>query len=123
MPIKLKKVKVDTKFSARKGDAEKAATAAANGVFGKAKIPKEKNYEVELTVKVEAEKSEVKASVPAFLLTEGGKLVPGVSMSKSGSASTGFKGDEPPAKAVAEMVDTVVANLCDKLVKVLEKLK
>lgn len=123
MPIKLKKVKVDTKISSRKGDAEKAATAAANAAFGKAKVPKEKNYEVELTVKVEVDKTDVKASVPAFLLTEGGKLVPGVSMSKSGSAATSFKGDEPPAKAVAEMVDTVVANLCGKLISILEKLK
>ena len=85
--------------------------------------PRRRGYEVELTVKVEVDKSDVKASVPAFLLTEGGKLVPGVSMSKSGSAATSFKGDEPPAKAVAEMVDTVVANLCEKLVSTLEKLK
>jgi hypothetical protein len=123
MPVKLKKVKVDTKFSGTKGDAEKAATSAANGVFGKAKVPKEKSYEVELTVKVEADKNEVKATVPAFLLTEGGKLVPGVAASKSGAATTTFKGDEPPAKAVAEVVDGIVADLCEKLVKVLEKLK
>lgn len=121
MPIKLKKVKVDTKVSSRKGDAEKAATAAANGAFGKAKV-KDKNYEIELTVKVEVDKNEVKASVPAFLLTEGGKLVPGIAQSKSGVASTEFRGDEPPAKAVAEVVDGIVASFAEKLIKVLEKL-
>ncbi len=122
MPITLKKVKVDTKVSSRKSDVEKAATSAASGVFGKAKVPKEKKYEVELTVKLEVDKSEVTASVSGFLLTEGGKLVPGVSQSKSGSASTTFRGDEPPAKAVAEVVDGIVANFAEKLVKVLEKL-
>ena len=123
MPIKLKIVKVDTKVSSRKADAEKAATAAANSAFGKAKVPKEKSYEVDMTVKVEVEESEVKASVSNFLLTEGGKLVPGVSRSKSGTASKSFRGDEPPAKDVAEVVDSIVADFLDKLIKVLEKLK
>jgi hypothetical protein len=123
MPIKLKKVKVDTKVSSRTGDAEKAATSAANAAFGKAKVPKEKNYEVEMTVKLEVDKNEVKASVSDFLLSEGGKLVPGVARSKSGAASTEFRGDEPPAKAVAEVVDGIVADFLDKLIKILEKLK
>lgn len=123
MPIKLKKVKVDTKVSSRKADAEKAATAAANSAFGKAKLPKEKNYEVELTVKVEVDKTDVKASVSDFLLTEGGKLVPGVSRSKSGTATATFRGDEPPPKAVAEAVEGIVDNFVGTLIKVLEKLK
>jgi hypothetical protein len=123
MPIKLKKVKVDTKISSRKADAEKAATSAANAAFGKAKVPKEKNYEVEMSVKLEVDKSDVKASVSDFLLSEGGKLVPGVSRSKSGTASKTFRGDEPAAKDVAEVVDGIVADFIDKLVKILEKLK
>jgi hypothetical protein len=123
MPIKLKKIKVDTKVSSRKSDAEKAATAAANAAFGKAKVPKEKSYEVEMTVKLEVDKTEVKASVSDFLLTERGEMVPGVSRSKSGTASSGFRGDEPPAKVVADVVDGIVADFLDKLIKVLEKLK
>lgn len=124
MPVKLKKVKVDIKWSDRKGDAEKAATSAANSVFGKAKVPKEKDYQVELTVKVEpAGKSDCKATVPSFLLTEGGKLVPGVSQSKGGSVTASFSGDTPPPKVVAEAVDGIVTNLLEKLVGVLEKLK
>jgi hypothetical protein len=123
MPIKLKKVKVDTKLSSRKADAQKAATSAASAAFGKAKVPKEKDYEVELTVKLEVDKTDLKASVSDFLLSEGGKLVPGVSRAKSGTASTSFRGAEPSAKDVAEVVDGIVASFLEKLVKVLEKLK
>jgi len=123
MPIKLKKVKVDTKWTDRKGDAEKAATSAAAAVFGKAKVPKEKDYEVELTVKVELAGKDCKATVPAFLLTEGGKLVPSISVSKGGAATGTFSGDTPPPKLVAELVDGIVSNLLEKLVGVLEKLK
>jgi hypothetical protein len=123
MPIKLKKIKVDTKLSSRKGDAEKAATAAANAAFGKAKVPKERSYEVEMTVKLEVDKNQVKASVSDFLLTEGGKMVPGVSRSKSGTASSDFRGDEPPAKVVADVVDGIVADFIATLLKTLEKLK
>jgi hypothetical protein len=121
MPIKLKSVKVDIKWSERKADAEKAAKAAATPLLGKAKVAKD--YEIALNVKVEHDPKNGAKSSCTFLLTEGGKLVPNVSMSKSGSVAVSFSGDVPPAKVVAESVDGAVSNMLETLVKTLEKLK
>ena len=121
MPIKLKSVKVDIKWSDRKGDAEKAAKNAATTVLGKAKVAKD--YLVELSVKVEHDPKNGAKATSTFLLTEGGKLVPGVAVSKGGSVTVSFTGDTPPPKVVTEAVDGIVTDLLEKLVKVLEKLK
>lgn len=120
--IEVKVGKVEVPSSDLKAAAEKAALAAAKKAVGGTKF--EKRYEVTLAVKVEHDKkdSSVKAT-DTFTITEGGKLVPRLAVSKSGVATVKFKGDKIPPAAVADAVDGIVDSTMTTLVKTLGKLE
>lgn len=119
--VKIGKIEIpDAKY---KSAAESAALKAAKGAAGSRKF--DKKYEVTLSVKVTFDKKDAPTEIQAtntFLISEDGKLVPRLAVSKSGAATVKGFGSKVEA-AVGDAVDGIVSSTIEKLVKTLEQLE
>lgn len=122
-PIVVKIGKVEVPSSDYKAVAERAALNAAKGAASGTKF--DKKYEVTLSVKVTFDKKDAPTVIEAtntFVISEDGKLVPRLAVSKSGTATAkgfGSKAD----KGVDQAVDGIVSSTIETLVKTLQKLE